>query len=370
MTIPENISICEFTKKHIDETKGMSISKFAEQIGFERSSVSKYLNGKYAGASNMEDAIVKYFNTLENDKADSNQSEAALAPASSIPASEIPAEPSRQTTRPTEQQPKNSTPVKNGTIPLFFKSFDARQETAICHACKEYRDTGIIVGKSGYGKSYVLRRYSKKTPNVHYIECGESMTARDFIDALETSIGIPKTGGSDSKRIKNIAAYLNSNPGHLIIIDEADKLMDDKPTSRYSIKKMETLRQLYDLLLVESNESDDTVVAFMNKDEHSTGLILAGEPALQERLKYYLPRFASRAGNLFYELSGLSKNEVKDYLSDFDFTPEALDTISQRGSRTSFRILDQTLKNLFRNLQPVNAITQEDVEKAGAMMMM
>jgi hypothetical protein len=107
----------------------------------------------------------------------------------------------------------------------------------------------------------------------------------------------------------------------------------------------------------------------MSKDEHSTGIILAGEPALAANLQFYLPRFASHAGNLFHSLSGLSVKEVKDYLKDFNFEVEALEMIAERGKKTSFRILDRTLKNLFRNINPTDLISVKDIEKAGEMMM-
>lgn len=399
---------------------GITITEFAKAIGFERSTVSKYLKGTYGNAGKIEESIAAY---LENNKefekfsgkkgaAETNGNE----PPPPIGGGDEDKGGEPDETEKTENDETGETgvyvieggakrketvetllenaeggprgakapaknaangaggqktfPAKGGTIPLFFKSGDAKAAAAVCHACKEYRDTGIIIGKSGFGKSYTLRRFKKGRADVHYVECGESMTIKDFVTAIEEAAGLPYSKGSDNSRLKTIAAFFNNNPGHLLIIDEADKLLGERPGTRSGIKKMEKLRELYDLTLMPAGRGKgDTVAAFMAKDEHSAGFLLAGEPALRENLKYYLPRFASRAGNLFYEFSGLSAKEVKEYLSDFNFTAEALDAIAKKGVKTSFRALDRTLKNLFRNVEPKDTITLSDVHRAGRMMM-
>lgn len=45
----------------------------------------------------------------------------------------------------------------------------------MCQSCQEYIGLGIVIGRSGYGKTHTLKEYAK-LPRVAYIECDDTMT--------------------------------------------------------------------------------------------------------------------------------------------------------------------------------------------------
>lgn len=147
----------------------------------------------------------------------------------------------------------------------------------VCQSCQEYIGLGIVVARSGYGKTYSLRQYAK-LPRVAYIECDDTMSSRDLVEAIEKSLGIPSGYGTIWRRVNGIRDFFNTNKGYLLIIDEADKLV-----SKYTQKKMEILRAIF--------------------DQSDVGLVIAGEPKLEAQIKTYLARMANRV-DFYVSLKG------------------------------------------------------------------
>jgi type II secretory pathway predicted ATPase ExeA len=361
--------ICEDVKAYIAQTDGMNIGKFAALIKFDRTALSKYLNGKYnANAGGIEVAVKQYFDGLKGS--------AANKPAAAVGAAAVVGETaaaSAEAAAEAVESKRSDVPVKKGTIPQFFMSRDAAGVMGVIQACHTRGTAGIIVGQTGFGKTYVLERFRNNRKNrdkVHYIKCEESMTTRDFIGAIEKVLDLPTDKKGDNARLHNIANFLNANKGHTLFFDEAHKLMDPSNNRRYARKKIENLRDLYDMLKVanESDEDDNSVAAFKRIDAHSTGLVLAGEPALRVNLQHYVPQFENRI-KLGYTLRGLCKAEVVKYLEDFNFEDGALEVIAQRGEDTSFRTLWMTLYNVFDAKEDVTGlITRGDIEAARRIM--
>lgn len=217
---------------------------------------------------------------------------------------------------------------------------------ATCDLCQKYTGLGVVVGRSGYGKTHTLKQYAKRD-RVCYIECDDSMTCRDMIEAVERTIGIPRCSGTIWTRVQGIKEFFNINEGYLLIIDEADKLM-----TKYSAKKMEILRTIY--------------------DQCDVGVVVAGEPNLEIMLKSYLPRFANRA-DYFVKLEGLTGDEIKRYLADVDIEESALNELIYRGCNSStgcFRLLNRTIKNLMRMTDEDKTISSRDIKVASNMMML
>lgn len=214
---------------------------------------------------------------------------------------------------------------------------------AVCQSCQEYMGLGIVVGRSGFGKTFTLKYYAK-SPKVAYVECNESMNARDLVKAIEKTLALPHITGSIDDRLDNIKDFFNSNTGYLLVIDEADKLI-----TKYTQKKAEILRNIY--------------------DQSDVGLILAGEPALEKMVKQYIPRMANRI-DFFYELEGLSKSEVQRYITGYEFDEAAENEIVHRATNEKngcFRLLDRTFKNVIRVAD--GKITIDTVRQASSMML-
>lgn len=312
----ESASLAEQLKNYVTSHK-TSIAAVAKEIGYARVTLSRYLSGAYGSdTGGVEEAITRFLSE--------NTGTVIRLPVAS------------------------ETPVKTWKRPRFYESRDAKAVLGVCQSCQEYIGLGIVVARSGFGKTYALREYAK-LPHVAYIECDDTMSCRDLVEAIEHSVGLPTGCGTIWRRVNSIREFFNTNRGYLLVIDEADKLV-----SKYTQKKMEILRSIF--------------------DQSDVGLVIAGEPKLEAQIKTYLARMANRV-DFYALLGGLSPAEVEGYLHDFDITPDAMAEFKARACNRQngcFRLLDRTLSNVHRILadHPEEPVTVKVIEQASAMMML
>ncbi len=301
----------------------MNKAELALKINFSRTTVSQYLNGKYnSNPEALEEKLTEFVRAYEAEmKADAGEAEATGGT------------------------------VMSGIKPkiTYFESRDFIQTIGVCKSCQENMALGIIVAKSGYGKTHALKKYAKM-PRVAYIECDDTMACRDLVEAIEIQIGMPKgSGGTIWSRVNRIRDFFNANEGYLLIIDEADKLIN-----KYTQKKMEIIRGIF--------------------DQSEVGIVIAGEPRLEAEIKGSLARFANRM-DFYYKLKGLSQQEVKDYLEGYEVDDAAMMEFISRATNTQtgcFRLLDRTLNNVIRILKEngQTQVTMKIVNQASNMMML
>ena len=231
-------TLAEQMNERLAELK-MTKAEAALKMNYSRSALSQYLNGKYGSdPTELEKKIVEFLEAsggiVEGRGQENIQAGAGI--------------------------------LKKKVE--FFESRDFVQTIGVCQACQEYMGLGIIVGKSGQGKTHALKKYAE-LPRVAYIECDDTMACRDLVEAIENGIGLPKGyGGTIWSRVNRIREFFNTNEGFLLIIDEADKLIN-----KYTQKKMEILRGIF--------------------DQSNVGIVIAGEPRLETELKGNLARFAN-----------------------------------------------------------------------------
>ncbi len=315
-TYTEAQSLAEKVNSYILANHG-SIANVAKEIGYSRTTVSRYLAGKYdSDPTDLERKLAEYLTRQTGE------------------AVEVP-------------EVLQATGAKTGTTPVFYESRDAKAVLGVCQSCQEYIGLGIVVARSGYGKTYSLRQYAK-LPRVAYIECDDTMSSRDLVEAIERSLGLPSGYGTIWRRVNGIRDFFNANRGYLLIIDEADKLV-----SKYTQKKMEILRAIF--------------------DQSDVGLVIAGEPKLEAQIKTYLVRMANRV-DFYASLRGLSPSEVEGYLEGFQIDPDALVELKARACNMQtgcFRLLDRTLSNVKRILSDrgEEIVTVKIIEQASSMMM-
>lgn len=291
-----------------------SIATLSSEIRYSRPTISRYLSGKYEGDIAAIEAVLA-------DWLAQRTGEAVDVP---------------------------ERPGKTGEKPVFFESRDAVKVLGVCQSCQEYLGLGIVVARSGYGKTYSLRQYAK-LPRVAYIECDDTMSSRDIVEAIEKALGIPSGYGTIWRRVNGIRDFFNTNKGYLLIVDEADKLV-----SKYTQKKMEILRAIF--------------------DQSDVGVVIAGEPKLEAVLKTYLARMANRV-DFYVSLKGLEPSEVEKYLSGFDIAPEAMVELKARACNMQtgcFRLLDRTLSNVKRILEErgESVVTVKTIAEASSLMML
>ncbi len=305
--------------KKLEEMK-MNKAELAIQLGVSRSMVSQYLAGKYkSNPADLEEMLQDF---LE-------------ANGEGVPSGD-----------PDDmEQERKGLPQKAA----YYESRDYMGVMSVCQSCQEDMGLGIIIGKSGYGKSYALQHYAKM-PKVVYMECDDTMSCRDLVEAIEGKLGIPRaTSGTIWKRVCRIREFLNVNTGYLLIIDEADKLIN-----KYTAAKMEILRGIY--------------------DQAEVGIVIAGEPKLEVDLRNMLDRFANRI-DFFYKLSGLDKKELDGYLTGWTISEDARRELANRAyiSRNGcFRLLDRTLNNVLRVMKSrsITEVTIDVVNEASGMMLL
>ena len=124
-----------------------SIATLANEIpGYSRPTISRYLAGKYDGdITTIEKLLAEWLAQRTGEAVD-------------VP----------------------ERPGKTGRKPAFLETRDAVNVLGVCQSCQEYIGLGIVVARSGYGKTYSLRHYAK-LPRVAYIECDDTMSSRDLV---------------------------------------------------------------------------------------------------------------------------------------------------------------------------------------------
>ncbi|SHF45268.1 hypothetical protein SAMN02745133_02678 [Desulforamulus putei DSM 12395] len=293
-------------------------AELANELNYSRTTISRYLSGKYdSDTTELEARLEDYLKSKAGQKED---------------------------TPAVTETPVLRLPKKRG----FFECRDAESVIGLCSSCQEDMGLGIVVGKSGFGKTHALKHYAK-LPRVAYVECDDIMSSRDLVEAIEKAIGIPQTYGTIWKRVNGIREFFNVNHGYLLIIDEADKLI-----SKYTQKKMEILRGIF--------------------DQADVGIVIAGEPKLEAQIKSYLTRFANRI-DFYVSLKGLTRQEVEKYLEGYKVEPDAMNELVSRACNHQtgcFRLLGRTLDNVIRIMNDTGqeVITLKIINQASKMMML
>ncbi|MCM1258449.1 MAG: AAA family ATPase [Roseburia sp.] len=318
----KEVSLRERVLEILGELK-MTKAELAIKIQYSRSAVSQYLGNKYnSNPAEIEAKLMEFVKAYEEQTGETGR----------------------------EGNAKGFAPIQAVKPKMeYFESRDFIQTIGVCKSCQENMALGIIVAKSGYGKTHALKKYARM-PRVAYIECDDTMACRDLVEAIEIQIGMPKgAGGTIWSRVNRIRDFFNANEGYLLIIDEADKLIN-----KYTQKKMEIIRGIF--------------------DQSDVGIVIAGEPRLEAEIKGNLARFANRM-DFYYKLKGLSEQEVRDYLEGYDVEDAAMVEFISRAQNAQtgcFRLLDRTLNNVLRILKDSGQtrVTMKIVGQASNMMML
>lgn len=121
-------TLAEKINDHLALTK-QSIAGLAKDVNYSRTAVSRYLSGKYdSNATGLEEKLAEWYAQSTGD------------------AVKMP------------EGAKGRTPRR----PQFLESRDATAVLGVCQSCQEYIGLGIVVGRSGYGKTHTLKQYAKR----------------------------------------------------------------------------------------------------------------------------------------------------------------------------------------------------------------
>lgn len=301
-------------KKCRQADDGRSIASLAEIVGVSRPVLSKILSGAQPGSQEVIKKLESYAQGVE------------------------------------AENPELYKDDKKGLLAkTFVQTKDANNVIGVCALTKDTGGLGVVVGKSGFGKTYALRYYAAMA-RVAYVECDALMSAKDFLTCIEEEVGIAKNNTQNVwPRLRNLQKYFSVNLGWLLIIDEADKLI-----SSVSDKKLEILRALF--------------------DQSTLGVVIAGEPKLKSTIENYSDRFANRV-DYYYKLEGISPQEIKEILKDLDIEAAALEHIIDRATNKKngcYRLFDRTMSNIEKLMEheEEESITLEIIQEASNLMML
>ena len=132
-------TLAEKLNEYLSTTK-TSIAALAKEVNYSRTAVSRYLSGKYdSNANGLEAKLAEYLAQSTGEEV------------------EVPASSNQKAT----------------TRPQFFESRDATAVLGVCQSCQEYIGLGIVVGRSGYGKTHTLKQYAKLPREIGRASCRE-----------------------------------------------------------------------------------------------------------------------------------------------------------------------------------------------------
>lgn len=84
---------------------------------------------------------------------------------------------------------------------------------------------GVFFGPSGYGKSKASQ-YVQNKHKALYIEVFDFWTRKVLVESILAELGVDKPKGSIADMMRQILRLLQDDPNRLLIVDEADKLVD------------------------------------------------------------------------------------------------------------------------------------------------
>jgi transcriptional regulator with XRE-family HTH domain len=174
-TYTESKSLAEKVKNHLEAT-GTSIAALASAINYSRTTVSRYLGGKYdSDTKDIELRLAEYL---------------AKHTARRSPSPELPG----------RHRPSG---------PASLRAATRRPSSASANPAKS---TSASASWSGVPAT-ARPTPSRSTPSSpgRLIECDDTMSSRDLVEAIEKSLGIPSGYGTIWRRVNGIRDYCNTN---------------------------------------------------------------------------------------------------------------------------------------------------------------
>lgn len=84
---------------------------------------------------------------------------------------------------------------------------------------------GVFFGPSGFGKSKASQ-YVQNKHKALYIEVFDFWTRKVLVESILAELGVERPKGSIADMMRQILRLLQDDPNRLLIVDEADKLVD------------------------------------------------------------------------------------------------------------------------------------------------
>ena len=181
----------------------------------------------------------------------------------------------------------------------YYASSDYNELISRFNYLKEIKGVGVFLGQPGYGKTFTVRSFidniNKDLYKIIYLSITPGLTVFDFFKEISKSLNIEVGNyfkydmyNNIQKEIKKLVEIYKITP--IIIIDDAHNL---------SRNILRNLKILFDF---EMDSKDYTI------------LMLIGHPELRVELSKNIYESLRQRIVVNYNMSGLSREEVKDYI--------------------------------------------------------
>lgn len=180
--------------KEIVKDSGLSLSEIAARTGLSKTTVSMVVNGKYKGS---EDVIKRIRRVIQ----DAMVRERA-----------------------------------GGFVTKGQKLIEA-----VLADTYEYNDFAVIGGDSGIGKTYTVRRFVERHPDVLYVKLRVRMPYGQIINVMLKQMHASIKGGADD-RLERLMEVLEDRGIRMVIVDEADLMASSRDTFKH---KVEIFREIW-----------------------------------------------------------------------------------------------------------------------------
>lgn len=98
--------------------------------------------------------------------------------------------------------------------------------SAVIQDAQDKANCTWVVASAGAGKSTTARNYASSHTNAVYVLCSEDMKRSDFLDSCLAALGEKSVEVGLRARLEHLIEVLRNKSNPVLILDEADKLID------------------------------------------------------------------------------------------------------------------------------------------------
>ncbi len=259
---------------------GISLSDIERLTGYSRSTISQVLSGNYKGSEQTRRDIMEAVAKLMEEK---------------------------------QERIKGS--LTTGQ----------RMMMGVLEDTYEFRDFALITGESGIGKTYTIKKFMKRHPDVLYIKIRVRMPYGEILKEILRALGISRFVGTNDEKLRAIMDILSARGIRMLIVDEADLLVSKNKEAFQN--KLEIFRELW-------------------RDGEGVAVVLVGLPKLQRAILESVETYVySRMGHIL-QLPDPEPDELEQFLRT---------QVMEKNDETIKKAVSLARRGFFRTLRKIIA---------------
>ncbi len=282
----------KFTSKVL-KRYGISLSDVERLTGYSRSTISQVISGNYKGSEHTRREIIEAVQRLIEEKEGKKRE---------------------------------------------FLTTAQRMMMGVLEDTYEFRDFALITGESGIGKTYTIRKFMERHPDVFSIKIRVRMPYGEILRELLRALGIGRFVGTNDEKLRAIMDILSARGIRMLIVDEADLLVSKNREAFQN--KLEIFREIWN-------------------DGNGVAVVLVGLPKLQRAILESVETYVySRMGHIL-QLPEPEPDELEQFLRNqvVEKDEEAIRKAVSLAKRGFFRTLKKVIARSVKvGLEPAIAM--------------